>query len=288
MKNIILLLFLSLQPNLFSQIWKYPYDIMGIENKFNSSYKLPLKYIVTDSSSEQITTTYNEYDRLGNKTKEIYNKLDTIYYVYDKFNDEILRIYSNNDSVFTLIKRRPDDKIIEKKMIRNEKINTTTYEYDDHNNINKVFYNSILYDQLYYDENNRLIKVENYYHDNNKLSEIITYKYHGDTISYEECPYDIKGVRYNWPCETTTGVLNINHDIIYLKSIFYNGTNEPSISTINYSYDEFGKLLNMKINEYGKTQETKCFYDSDGYKLRIEICNDQELIYLVKFIVIEK
>ena len=288
MKIILLLIFIALQSNLYSQIWKYPYDIMGIKITHNTNYKLPLKYIVADSSSEQINSTYYEYDRLGNKTMEVFNKSDTIFYVYDNFNDEILRINGKNDSVFTFIKRRADDKIIEEKMIRNGKINTTTYEYDNHNNITKILTNSILYDQLFYDENNRLIKVENYYHVNNKLSEIITYKYNGDTISYEQCPFDLNGVRYNWPCEKTTGVLNKKGDILSLTAIFYNGTNEPSISIISYDYDEFGKLLKMKINEYGKTQETTCFYDSDGYKLRIEICNGQELIYMVKFKIIEK
>lgn len=288
MKLLSFLLFISVHLNLQAQIWKYPYDIIGIQRTTKTNYKLPLKYIATDSSAEQFTSTYYEYDRFGHKTLEIENELDTIHYAYDSLNEEILRIYGTSDSVFTFIKRRNDDKIIEKKMVRNGKINTTSYEYDNRNNIIKVLYNSVLYDQFMYDENNRLIKVENYYHTNHQLSEVLTYSYNGDTISYEQCPFDMNGHRYQWPCETTTGVLNKNGDVTQLTSIIYNGTSKPYPSICTFEYDEFGKILSMKINEYGTFQETRYFYDSDGYIKRIEVRNDQLLIYLAAFNILEK
>jgi hypothetical protein len=275
------------------QIWQYPYKIIGQPYNNEVMHKIPSKVIIVDSSINGVKRTYKEYDSRGNLKKEKFMWLerDTTFYFYNDKNQETMRVRAKGDTVHNIYKTASDGRITKKLVVNNNDTLIIDYDYNTDENTLKVFCDSILCELIKYKEG-KIHSVQSYSHDNDGLSSVITYSYEGDTISYTECPYDTDGNRYDWPCEKTVGILDENKKVQKIKSVYYDtaqGEYVEAFSITEFFYDSKGRFVSMKDKlSTGSSSEIIQLYDEAGYKVKVELKNNGELVREFDYIILNK
>lgn len=283
---ITLLTFISFQ-TLFAQVWKYPYQAMGLiylKNSVNHKSKdFNRKEIEVDSSSNGVYKTYREYNSKGKIVIEVYENEDTVRYDYvtdDYWSKKIIK----NDTIEQIVNRKLDGKIDNIQLLKKNKTYITSYRYDQNGNIVEVYSDSILYDQCEYDSLNRIVRVKNFR--SGYLSNIIQYRYEKDTIYYTECPYNENGERYNWPCEEVKGVYNNSGQISTVISLLHE-TNGPVTDILTFKYDRKGRIIeiadSLSNGNYGRSI---WFYKGPDLQ-RVEHFSNGQLVRLYTYMKIK-
>jgi hypothetical protein len=267
-----------------AQIWDYPHKIMGIEDETPRKKIEAYGVTVADSSGDGTQSYYEEFDQFGRKIKESYGEGDTTFTVYDEFNYKKFIVYNVTDTVFYKVNRDEQHQVSSLQITRKGKTTTTNYTRDNRGDVVEIHVDTNLYERIAYDDDHRIVKVEMYHHSHHGLSDIMHYRYEGDSIFYDRCPYDIKGNRYNWPCEETSGLVNEAGQVVGLKLSFHNanyGEYIPASSTMNLVYDKKGKILKISTRESsGLGSDTIYTRDKKGRLLKIETIDMSGKCYL--------
>ena len=105
----------------FAQVWKHPYQAMGLES-FSSKQKdasknYARKELEIDSSANGIYQTFYEYNSKGQLILEIYENMDSVRFFYDS-NDYWTHKLIRGDTIYQRIQRN-DKGLIEKLEIIN-------------------------------------------------------------------------------------------------------------------------------------------------------------------------
>ncbi len=179
------------------------------------------KILTTATTNEENFTEYFEYDRENHKTTYINHDNNQTVYFYDDKHRTTKEIHSEG----TVIEYEygPDDEYLK---ITENGITTTTY-YDLSGNKIRVEYDDLSYESFSYDKNNYLtvtvdrdgVKSE-YIRDEN--SNLLEYRVSGRTVFTQK--FDKKG------------------NIIERKDY------GSQITTSDYSYDSFGNLVLLRVN----------------------------------------
>lgn len=282
-RHLFLFFFLIATVHTRAQVWQYPYRPMGIEETSPKNKKNLQSFaqVSVDSSADGIYTTYSVY-RNGKQIAESFDGGDTSYIEYDKFGFQTLGYTRGKDSMFIDYERNKSKQITKRTSRTKRGTMVISYEYNKKGLISALYLNGVLYDKISYDQKNRLQSVEEYRHEGGKLSEIKNYSYSGDTIIYESCPYNTSGVRYDWPCEVTKGLLNENDELKELYATVYdsrNGVHTPVYDNMIVTYTADGKVLSyqqtMSNGSYGAANY---YYDEKGGLIRWEAYSNGQLV----------
>jgi hypothetical protein len=248
----------------FAQVWKHPYQAMGLES-FHSkqkdvSKKYAFKELEIDSSSNGVYKTFREYNSQGQLILVIYEDTDTVRFFYessDYWSHKLIR----GDTIYQRIQRN-DKGLIEKLEIINKNRTTEiSYSYDQAGNITEVYSGKELYDRCTYDSLNRILQVENYR--SGYRSNVLNYRYEFDTVYYSECSYNEKGERYNWPCDEVKGVYTATNKISKVISTLWS-PNGPVYDELTFTYDSKDRISEMSdLMSNGNGGYSRWIYEND-------------------------
>jgi hypothetical protein len=290
----IFLLFAFFAPKVHSQIWRYPYEPMGIEPLFRKEYphKSFSKVLIIDSSASELIITYIEYDKNKQIKKEFetYNGIsaDTVTHYYYDNRLEKMRV-SGKDSIINKYTYSSGGLVTQYDLIGGLNPLKITYVYDSTNRITAVNLNDQIYDRITYDSLGELQTVESYRHPNQMLSDITYYSRVGNVVTYEYCPYDREGKRYNWPCERTIGILNKKEQVEKVTSFDEYGPNNHSSSITYFYYDPFGKIISICDEmDNGNWSGSFYFYDKNDFLKNIQVYNNGDLIRNYRYLDLSK
>lgn len=271
----------------FAQVWKHPYQAMGLESfstkQKDASKNYARKELEIDSSANGIYQTFYEYNSKGQLILEIYENTDTVRFFYDS-DDNWTHKLIRGDTIYQRIQRN-DKGLIEKLEILNTNRTTEiSYSYDQHGNITEVYSGKELYDRCTYDSFNRILQVENYR--SGYRSNVINYTYESDTIYYSECSYNEKGERYNWPCDEVKGVYTSTNKVSKVISTLWS-PNGPVYDELIFTYDSKDRISEMSdLLSNGNGGYSRWIYENDRL-LRSEHFSNGQLVQVYKYIRLE-
>lgn len=271
----------------YAQVWKHPYQAMGLES-FSSKQKDASKNYVRkeleiDSSANGIYQTLREYNSKGQLILEIYENKDSVSFFYDS-NDYWTHKLIRGDTIYQRFQRN-DKGLIEKLEIINKSRTTEiSYSYDHAGNITEVYSGKELYDRCTYDSLNHILQVENFR--SGYLSNVLNYRYESDTVYYSECSYNEKGERYPWPCDEVKGVYTATNQISKVLSTLWS-PNGPVYDELTFTYDSKDRISEMSdLLSNGNGGYSRWTYENDRL-VRSEHYSNGQLVQVYKCIRLE-
>jgi len=251
----------------FAQVWKHPYQAMGLES-FHSKQKdisknYALKELEIDSSSNGVYKTFREYNSQGQLILEIYEETDTVRFFYESSDYWTYKLI-RGDTIYQRIQRNQKGLIEKLEIINKNRTTEISYSYDQHGNITEVYSGKELYDRCSYDSLNRIRQVENYR--SGYRSNVLNFSYEFDTVYYSECAYNEKGERYNWPCDEVKGVYTATNQISKVISKLYS-PGGVVYDELTFTYDSKDRISEMSdLLSNGNGGYSRWIYVNDRVK----------------------
>lgn len=267
----------------FTQVWKHPYQAMGLEafitKPKDASKNYARKELAIDSSSNGVYQTYQEYNSKGQLILEIYEETDTVRFFYDSDNYWTYKLI-RGDTIYQRIQRNNLGLIEKLELINKNRTTEISYSYDQRGNITEVHLGKELYDRCTYDSLNRILQVENFR--SGYRSNVINYRYESDTVYYSECSYNEKGERYNWPCDEVKGVYTSSNQIAKVISTLWSPSG-PVYDKLTFTYDSQGRISEMSdLLSNGNGGFSRWIYNADQL-VRSEHFSNGQLVQVYEY-----